>query len=120
MDYGRKITGGKYHKFSKREKHRLDSQETPVSLGEEKRKKIRVHGGIRKLVLLKGNQVNLVVKGKVQKTTIKNVLQTPQNNFLARQNRLSKGAIIETPLGKARITNRPSQEGHVNAISIEA
>ena len=30
-----------------------------------------------------------------------------------------KGAIIETSAGKARITNRPSQEGQINAVLIE-
>ena len=52
------------------------------------------------------------VKGKM-------LIETPQNRFLARQNRLLKSAIIETPLGKARITNRPSQEGQVNAVLLE-
>ena len=48
-----------------------------------------------------------------------NVEETPQNKFFARQNRLMKGSVIETSLGKARITNRPSQEGMINGILIE-
>ena len=55
----------------------------------------------------------------MQKAEIKNVKETPQNRFWARQNRLLKGAIIETSLGKARITNRPTQEGHINGILLE-
>ena len=53
------------------------------------------------------------------KEEIKNVLETPQNTFFARQNRLMKGALIQTSLGKAKITNRPGQEGHINAILVE-
>ena len=51
--------------------------------------------------------------------TLGNKNQIPQNIFLARQNRLAKGAIIDTELGKARITNRPSQEGMVNAVLVK-
>ena len=90
-----------------------------IELGETKRKQLRVKGGNTKTVLLKTNTVNILTKEKTQKAQIKNVLETPQNRFLARQNRLIKGAIIETSLGKAKITNRPSQEGHVNAVLIE-
>ena len=37
-------------------------------------------------------------------------------NDYGAKNVLIKGAIIDTDLGKARITNRPSQESSVNAI----
>ena len=58
-------------------------------------------------------------KKKDQKTKIKNVLETPSNRFLARQNVLVKGALIETEIGKAKITNRPSQEGSVQGILVK-
>ena len=58
-------------------------------------------------------------KGKTKKAKITNVIETHANRFLARQNILIKGAIIDTELGKARITNRPSQEGSVNAVLID-
>lgn len=119
MDRGRKITGGKYHKQRKKQKHEKQNQERIVLLGEERRKTLRVRGGNQKAVLFRGMIVNLTVDGKTQKTEIKNVLETPQNTFLARQNRLLKGAIIETSLGKAKITNRPSQEGCINAIALK-
>ena len=79
----------------------------------------RVRGGNRKIITLKSNIVNILIEtGKSKKADIINVEETPQNRFLARQNRLVKGAIIETSIGKARITNRPSQEGLVNASLI--
>ena len=94
-------------------------QERKVKLGERKRKVIRGRGGSTKIVAFTNDTVN-VVSGKKSKTVgIKNVLETPSNTFLARQNILVKGAIIETELGKARITNRPSQEGNVQAVLIE-
>ena len=119
MKLGRKITGGKYHKIRKKRLYEKINQERTVLLGETKRKESRVVGANKKITMLKSNIANILAKGKIQKTEIKNVIETPQNRFLARQNILFKGAIIETSMGKARITNRPSQEGMVNAIIIE-
>jgi len=119
MNKGRKVTGGKYHKERKKKLHERTRQEKHVVLGKTKRKQIRTRGGNKKTVLLSTNKVNIKIKDKIQKAEIKNVIETPQNVFLARQNRLMKGTIIETSLGKAKITNRPTQEGCVNAVLIE-
>lgn len=119
MALGRKVTGGKYHARRKKRFYERQNQENLVVLGETKRKNLRVKGGRNKTVLLKSNIANIFVNGKVKKAEIKNVEETPQNKFFARQNRLVKSAVIETSLGKARITNRPTQEGHINAVLIE-
>lgn len=119
MNHGRKISGGKYHANRKKKTYEKKGQDRAVTLKETKRKQLRVRGGNIKTVLLNANTANILVDGKTKKAEIKNVLETPQNIFLSRQNRLAKGAIIMTSLGKARITNRPSQEGHVNAILIK-
>lgn len=116
MDRGRKISGGKYHQFRKRRRHTILVQTRHAVIGETKTKKLRGRGGNIKVILLKSNEANVVVEGKTKVAQIKNVSETPQNRFFARENRLVKGAIIETSLGKAKITNRPSQEGQVNAI----
>jgi len=116
MRAGRKASGGRYKRPKKRKLTGRQSQTRIVKLGEEKTKVLRGRGGIQKTVSLQSNKVNVVSKGKSKKVSIKNVLETPSNTFLARQNILVKGAIIETDLGKAKITNRPSQEGHVQAV----
>ena len=120
MHIGRKVSGGKYHRFRKKKLYEKDSQERIVALRDfEKRKVLKVRGGNLKTILLSADRVNVLVNGKVQRTTIKHVVETPQNFFLARQNRLLKGVIIDTALGKAKITNRPTQEGMVNAILLK-
>ncbi|KHO50326.1 MAG: small subunit ribosomal protein S8e [archaeon GW2011_AR13] len=63
--------------------------------------------------------VNVQTKNKKVKVEIKNVLETPSNRFLARQNIITKGVIVDTELGKVKITNRPTQESLVNGILIE-
>jgi len=119
MDRGRKISGGKYHKQRKRRLFEVQNAERHVTIGQQKRKQLRMRSGLRKTILLKADTVNIRVGNKIQSAKITNVESTPQNQFLARQNRLIKGAIIETSVGKAKITNRPSQEGNVNAILLE-
>ena len=120
MKHGRKISGGKYHLSRKKKKYEADSQTNFVKLGKE-RKKVRINrGGEVRTVLLSTDIANLVIKsGKSEKVKIKNVLETPSNKFLARQNILMKNALIDTDKGKARITNRPSQEGNVQARLVE-
>ncbi|KKP29566.1 MAG: 30S ribosomal protein S8e [Parcubacteria group bacterium GW2011_GWA2_31_28] len=119
MNKGRKISGGKYHSFRKTKLFERPGQDRATTLGETKRKPLRVRGGNIKPILLRAEYANVVVKGKAQKAEIVNVEETPQNRFFARQNVLLKGAIIATSLGKAKITNRPSQEGCVNAVLLE-
>jgi small subunit ribosomal protein S8e len=119
MNKGRKISGGKYHRNRKKKLYERQGQEKHVILGDNKIKTLRTRGGNLKTMTLKANTVNITLKGKTSKAEITNVVETPQNKFFARQNRLMKGAIIDTSLGKARITNRPTQEGCVNAVLIE-
>lgn len=120
MNKGRKITGGKYHARRKKRLFEFTSQQRIAVLGNIKRKSLKTRGGHSKTVLLSANTANVLDKsGKVKRADIKNVIETPQNKFFARENRLLKGAIIETSLGKARITNRPTQEGCVNAVLLK-
>jgi len=119
MKLGRKITGGRYKKSRKSRLFEKKGQPRVVKLGKNKTKTMKTVGGHLKIVSLSGNTVNIMHKGKAKKANIKNVLETNSNRFWARQNILVKGAIIDTDLGKAKITNRPSQEGQIQAILVE-
>ena len=119
MKTGRKISGGKYHANRKSRLYERQTQEKHVILGEIKRKTIRRRGGEHISVMLRADIANISDGKTIKSAQIKNVLETPQNKFLARQNRLTKGAIIETSLGKARITNRPTREGMINASLVK-
>jgi len=121
MKKGRKISGGRYKKQRKKKFYEKKGITRVVKLKETKRKTLRTRGGKERIVLLTSDEANIIDKKtkKSKKVKIKNVLETPSNRFLARQNILLKGAIIETELGKAKITNRPSQEGSIQAVLIE-
>lgn len=119
MKTGRKVSGGKYKKRRKKKLREARGQIRQVKLGETSKKRKRLKGGRKKTLLLNSKLVNVRVGNKIEKLEIKNVLETPSNRFLARQNILSKGTIVQTEKGKVRITNRPSQEAMINGIRIE-
>jgi len=120
MRLGKKISGGRYRKSRKKKLYETAGKPRVVVLGEEKKKNIRTRGGNFKTVLLRTNKANIVntKNKKTEVAEIKQVIEVPSNKFLARRNVIVKGAIIETSIGKARITNRPGQEGSVQAVLI--
>ena len=118
MNKGKKISGGRYIRSRKKKLHELAGQKRTLKIGEEKRKLKRGRGGNKKIFLLASKFVNVKNQGKNKKTEIKNVIETPSNRFLARQNVITKGTIVLTDMGKVKITSRPSQDGIINGILI--
>lgn len=122
MRKGKKISGGKYIKRRKKKLFEMPGQKRAVTLGEQRVKSKKIRGNrIRKFFLLKARFVNVKTKGrgKDKRVEVKNVVETPSDKFLARQNIITKGSIVETEVGKVRITNRPSQEGIMNGVLVE-
>jgi small subunit ribosomal protein S8e len=119
MNKGKKISGGKYIRNRKKKVSDRAGQKRTVKLGAEKRKIKKVTGGNKKIVLFGAKFVSVQEKGKSKKLEIKNVIETPSNRFLARQNVITKGTILLTDSGKVRVTNRPSQNGMVNGVIIK-
>jgi small subunit ribosomal protein S8e len=120
MKKGKKVSGGKYISSRKKKKYEMKGQKRNIKIGNEKKKSKRVRGGSKKTFLLTAKFVNIQTgKKQNKKIEIKNVLETPSNKFLARQNIITKGAILETEIGKVKVTNRPTQEGTINGILIK-
>ncbi|MDF2954780.1 30S ribosomal protein S8e [Candidatus Alkanophaga liquidiphilum] len=113
----RKPSGGRYHKHRKKRKYELGRPPSETALGETVRKVIRVRGGNRKVRLLRCDVANVSDprKGVTVKAKILRVKENPANPLFSRRNIITKGAIIETELGDAVVTNRPGQGGVINA-----
>ncbi len=112
----RKVTGTRYKSYRKKRKYELGNSATKTKVGERKIKSKRTIGGKRKLSTLTSNKVNLVdKKNKHLKAKIIKVKDNTANKNFIRRNILTKGAIIETDKGDAKITNRPGQEGTISA-----
>ena len=115
----RKDSGGR--KIVNRKKRRYEKGIFPAEtkLGKNKSKPIRKHGGNEKVRLLKVNQANIAdASGKTSKVEILRVIKNPANVDYDRRGVITKGTIIATSLGTARITSRPGQDGIVNAIIV--
>ena len=95
-----------------------DPAETRVD--EKRLRKIRTRGGNEKLRLAATNKINLtdVKTGKTQITDILGVIENTANPNYVRRNIITKGAVVETPEGNAKVTSRPGQDGVVNGILI--
>jgi small subunit ribosomal protein S8e len=119
----RKPTGGLFRPYRKKKrKYELGRLPRLTKVGQrERRKIIRVRGGNKKVVALEVTYANVYVpkEGKVKRVKVLGVVENPANRQYARFNILNKGAILETEIGKVKVTNRPSQEGIVNGILIE-
>ncbi len=113
----RKPSGGLRKPHRKKKKYELGRQWIPVTIGKEARKLVRVRGGNYKVRLLRAEFANVAVeKGKVVKARILRVVENPANPHYARRAIITKGAIIETEAGFAKVTSRPGQDGVVNAV----
>lgn len=116
----RKSTGGRYKKSRDKKAFELSRAPTLTKVGEMKKKKIKTLGNIGKTVLLNANIVNLYdpKNKKYEKSKIITVIECPANRHYVRRNIITKGTIIETDKGKARVVSRPGQEGSINAILV--
>lgn len=112
----KKKSGGRRHFARKKKKHEMGSDVTHTVLDETSRKFRRTMGGHRKAVLLADMWANAYdpSDGKTKRTKIINVASNPANPHYVRRNIITKGAVVETELGKGRVTARPGQHGVIN------
>lgn len=117
----RKKTGGKKHIFRGKRAFEMGSDPAQTIVGEARVTKKRGRGGTPKLRALAMNFANVTdpATGKSQKTEIHAVVKNPANVDYQRRGVITKGAILETPLGQAVVTSRPGQHGVVNAVLVQ-
>jgi len=115
----RKASGGRKRRYRVKRRYERGSFPTETTLGEPKRKVSRRLGGNKKVRLFGVKHANISdPSGKTQKVEILRVLRNPANVDYDRRGVITRGTMIETPLGTARVTSRPGQNGIVNAILV--
>ena len=97
----------------------LGRESAETRLGDKNLRKIRTRGGNEKLRLAGDNKINVIVDGKAQIVEIYGVVENKANPNYVRRNIITKGAVVETEIGKARVTSRPGQDGVINGVLIE-
>ena len=117
----RKISGSRYRGFRKKRLYELGNLPRLTKLGERKLKRMNIKFGKEKNVLLQTDIANVYnpKTKKYSKTKIITIVESSANRHFVRRNIMTKGTMIKTELGNARITSRPGQEGAVNAVLIE-
>jgi len=116
----RKYTGKKYKHFHKKRKRELERPPIYTEIGVEKKKKQRTLGGNFKLKLFSSTFMNVTdpATNKTKKVKILKFESNAASKDLNRRYILTKGTIVETEEGLARISSRPGQHGILNGILI--
>ncbi len=117
----RKATGGKNILSRSKRKFENGREFSETRIGPSKRKNISTMGGNRKVRLLSESNINVTdpKTGKTQRAECQTVTGNEANKHYIRRNIITKGSIIRTNLGDAKVTSRPGQDGVINAILIE-
>ncbi len=117
----RKKTGGKKRAY--RSKRRRDSGSGPLEseLGDTIRRMVPGKSSQTKVKLFSDNVVNVSdpSTGTTEKLKIEDVVENPANIDYNRRGVITKGAIVLTEKGLAKIVSRPGQHGVFNAVIIE-
>jgi len=115
----RKRTGGRRRPAEKRKKHQLGREPTETQLDEPRFKTVDARGNTTKTRALATKTAHVATGGETVEAEIEDVTENPANPNYVRRNIITKGAVIETSEGEARVTSRPGQTGQVNAVSLD-
>jgi len=117
---GRKASGGMFRSVSARRKCDTGRKPAHTLIGTRRVDAIRTKCAGRKnrlVVCETANLFNPTTKTFVQ-AKVKTVKESAASRHFIRRNIITKGAVIETDAGLAKVTSRPGQDGAINAILI--
>lgn len=116
------MTGGVRRPSRKKRKYELGGYPVLTKVGErDLRVKERVRGGdvvVRARVVAYANVYD-PESGTSRKVRILRVLENRANREYVRLGIVTRGAVVETEIGPARVTSRPSRDGVVNAVLLK-
>ena len=117
---GKKPSGGRFWPDKKKRAYEIGTDPTNTKIsGKTTQRQKKLRGGGHITQLLTADRANLMIsKGKFKISKIKTVKENPANRHFVRLNVMTKGAIVETEDGLARVTSRPSRDGIVNAVLV--
>jgi small subunit ribosomal protein S8e len=116
--YGRKFTGGRKVAMRDRRKFEIDRYPNEAVIGTMEIVSRRIRGNNVKNALKTVEFANVVdpISKKVARARILQVTKNSANKDYERRGVITKGALLETESGTARVVSRPGQDGTVNAI----
>jgi small subunit ribosomal protein S8e len=116
----KKPSGGRKRAYRIKRKFEEGRFPAETILGGTKKKTVKARGSTTKIKVLSDKYacVTNLKSGKTEKVEIARVVKNPTNVDYNRRGVITKGAVIETSLGLARVTSRPGQDGVINAVLI--
>jgi len=116
----RQASGGRYWAARSKKAREVGRDPLYTKAGsKDTRKTIRQRGGNKISSLTSAAIVNLSIGNKVKKSKVETVVENKASRHFVRQNVISKGAVIKTPDGLARVTSKPTRDGILNAVLIK-
>ena len=115
----RKRTGGRLRPKRDRRKHELGNQPTETQVGDQKLKAVDARGTQTKIRAITTDAATVATDDGTVSADILDVVENPADPNYARRNIITRGAVIETDEGEARVTSRPGQDGQVNAVLLD-
>lgn len=115
----RKRTGGRLKPSSKKKRYQLGREPAATTVGEHRFQVIDSRGNNEKYRTLSTNVAQVADGADITQAEIEGVIDNPSNVNYARRNIITKGSIIDTSAGQARVTSRPGQDGQVNAVLVD-
>jgi len=116
--FGRKPTGGKLIPARGKRKYEIGREQSDTTIAAARVKKVEARGGKQKMRMLRGDLATVAdpVTGRSKLVKIETVKDNKANLHYTRRSILTRGAVIKTEMGEARITSRPGQDGVINAV----
>ena len=121
----RKPSGGRLkrpNRYRGKRRTEVSSEAQYAYIGEkDDRKMYRKNAGSQTTRLLSANTVNVNIpnEGTTVKATINSVIANDADPNFIRRNIVTKGSIVDTSMGKVKITSRPGMHGVVSGILLE-
>ena len=117
----RKKTGGKKKAYRTKRAFEQGRQPIETAFDEPKRKNVKGRSGIIKTKITSTNIVNVSNPrtGNTEHLVIIDVVSNPANADYNRRGVITKGTIVRTEKGLAKIISRPGQAGSLSAVVIE-
>ena len=118
----RKPTGGRYRPLRKKRRREISREQQFAFLGTQRVKLYRTKGGNRKVRVLGGEFANVLDPrtSTTKKVKIVTVKENTSNPHYVTRNIMTRGAVVQTEIGLAKITSRPGQDGIINAVLVMA
>ncbi len=118
----RSKSGSRLVPFRKKKLMHKGNLPTNTTVGTDLLKQFRVKGGGIKNKRFFASTAQVIDQKTRKAFTVKlvSVIDNPANRNFIRRNIITKGALVETEKGRARITSRPGQDGAVHGVLVSS